>query len=74
MCHALTTKGKPCRNPNVSSAILVTTQEPIPDTFHTGFCMRHLMQLQHEPVAIWRYHHCGKQFGTVPVVVRLEAN
>ena len=71
MCHAMTKRGRPCRNKGAGE-ITVTTIEPIPETFHTGFCLRHLAALQHEPISIWRPHHTDNRL--VRVFVQLEVS
>jgi hypothetical protein len=68
----MTTKGKPCRNHGYTNNVKVRTIEPIPETFHTGFCLTHVKALNFGPIPIWRPHHADNRL--VRVFVQLEVS
>jgi len=70
MCHALTTRNKPCRARGYSNRIKVETcYQENQEVYYTGFCTRHTNALQHGPLMIWRW---DEQYNLKPTAVRLS--
>jgi hypothetical protein len=54
MCHAMTTRNRPCRRRG-SAPLTLTTQEVHPETFKTGLCALHTAELDQTGIIdLWR--------------------
>lgn len=57
MCHAMSTRNRPCRRRG-SEPVTLTRLQGVRETFSTGLCSLHRDQLERTGVIdLWRPHH-----------------